>query len=343
MHVILSSQIFDIDILREYPGCSQNMAPALLDNGNIKKCVPSCKVKPSINYAIHNIRPMVGDIKMATHLPNESQINEIKTVEHLKSNDLHTINKVDSKSTPSSRVLILKKPSFIIKKNASISENVPDRKIKIEPIDDDVINKDQNSENGINNINFNFAQDKIQLNDTQDFKSQRKIQSDLVDSSYSRQKELENRIARLKHRVRRLQCTQTITHTKQQLSAFTSNHPITHNGRQLADIDLGDNDLLLQKKYTNSISSGELIEIVNKFRENSTKLVSGPLTKVPMKDTCDIYDSAGQLIEQIHTLRCNWDSDVTEDSSGGECDPEPEDNRRNKDVYTDMLVNLILY
>ena len=305
-------------------------------------------IKPN-NYATQTNYEMAGDIKMATSLSSESHSKKINSI------NLKKHARIVIKSTPSSRVLILRKPRK--KKDDSLVSLIEDHDKKpifkiegeiknipdISNIKTDVKLIQQDNSPGINEniVTSSSTITDLSSSETDLEYGARCCQSKqytLWESADQRQVELERRIDRLMLRTRRLKCTQVITHGKQQLSAFASVHPIATNGKQLANIDLGPTPPLLKRHLPNTdgrVTTGELLEVLDRWRE---RIVSGPLTKVALRDSKEIHNNADQLMEQIDDVRAQWDSDITEESSCGEVDPEQENVFIKQPLCINMLV-----
>ena len=158
-----------------------------------------------------------------------------------------------------------------------------------------------------------------------------------------RQRDLEVRVDRMLHRLRRLQSRQSISHTKQQLVGFMTDQQKNLDAfMKLSRSASGSSsaiDLkaeLLQSKDVKNLSTAALVNLVHKLQSsqpltlrqhlagaNSTAEVAA--TEPSMKldgDLCtQLEQTAGQLQTNLCHLESNWDSDATESSSGGEsCD-----------------------
>ena len=157
-----------------------------------------------------------------------------------------------------------------------------------------------------------------------------------------RQRDLEVRVDRMLHRLRRLQSRQSISHTKQQLVGFMADQQknldaftkLSRSAGGSSTIDLKAE--LLQSKDVKNLSTAALVNLVHKLQSSqpltlrqhlagANSTAEAAVTEPSMKldgDLCtQLEQTAGQLQTNLRHLEGNWDSDATESSSGGEsCD-----------------------
>ena len=150
--------------------------------------------------------------------------------------------------------------------------------------------------------------------------------SQLLNSVQRRQKILETRAGRLMCRLRRLECRQAISHTKQQLAGFveqqqqempTCSRPATM-------------DLQTELLHSKSMSTAALVELVHKMQSSQTSLHQHPSassrnpnepTKLGEERCAELERVSNHLRSNLSHLQSALDSDATESSSGGEsCD-----------------------
>jgi len=166
-------------------------------------------------------------------------------------------------------------------------------------------------------------------------------QTDTVFDTSRRQRDLELRVDRMLHRLRRLQSRQSVSHTKQQLSGFIVNQQknldaVTKLSRSASSSNIDLKAELLQSKDVKNLSTAALVNLVHKLQSSqpltlrqhlagATSSAEVAVTEPSMKldgDLCaQLEQTAGQLKTNLRHLESSWDSDATESSSGGEsCD-----------------------
>ncbi len=153
-------------------------------------------------------------------------------------------------------------------------------------------------------------------------------------STSRHQRELEMQVARLMRRIRRLQCRQSISHVKQQLSGFVEHEKSKTLTNSSSYGDLKSSELLPNKDMKH-MSTAALVSLVQKLQSNnqSSSTHQPPLLSLSQEQASDTYThlgeehcqeldrAVGHLESNLGHLHNMADSDATESSSGGEsCD-----------------------
>lgn len=167
-------------------------------------------------------------------------------------------------------------------------------------------------------------------------------QTETVYDTNRRQRDLEQRLDRMLHRLRRLQSRQSVSHTKQQLTGFMVDQQknldtVTKLSRSASSSNIDLKAELLQSKDVKNLSTAALVNLVHKLQSSqpltlrqhlagaTSTSAETAVTEPSMKldgDLCaQLEMTAGQLQTNLRHLESSWDSDATESSSGGEsCD-----------------------